>query len=48
MRVHHCFSEEPFSKDKFEYVLVKTLKTSGRTASMAPRCNPGHDAKYFN
>lgn len=26
MRVHHSFSAEPFSKDKFEYVLVEVLK----------------------
>lgn len=44
MRVHHAFSSEPFSKDKFEYVLVKVLKMSGHTASLAPKGNPGHDA----
>jgi hypothetical protein len=44
MRVHHGFSAEPFSKDKFEYVFVTTLKISGRTANLAPRGNPGHDA----
>ncbi len=43
MRVHHCFSAEPFSKDKFEYVLVEVLKITGRRASMAPKGNPGHD-----
>jgi type II restriction enzyme len=44
MRVHHCFSIEPFSKDKFEYVLVAVLKMSGVDASLAPKGNPGHDA----
>jgi type II restriction enzyme len=44
MRVHHSFSSEPFSKDKFEYVLVRVLKMSGHTASLAPKGNPGHDA----
>jgi len=44
MRVHHSFSAEPFSKDKFEYVLVKVLTMSGHTASLAPKGNPGHDA----
>lgn len=44
IRVHHSFSSEPFSKDKFEYVLVKVLKMSGHTASLAPKGNPGHDA----
>lgn len=44
MRVHHSFSVEPFSKDKFEYVLVSVLKLSGKKASLAPKGNPGHDA----
>lgn len=44
MRVHHSFSAEPFSKDKFEYVLVSVLNMSGHTATLAPKGNPGHDA----
>ena len=44
MRVHHCFSVEPFSKDKFEYVLVAVLRVSGVDAHLAPKGNPGHDA----
>lgn len=44
MRVHHSFSAEPFSKDKFEYVLVQVLNMSGHKASLAPKGNPGHDA----
>ena len=44
MRVHHSFSAEPFSKDKFEYVLVKVLNMSGHNASLSPKGNPGHDA----
>ena len=43
MRVHHSFSAEPFSKDKFEYVLVAVLKLAGVDASLAPKGNPGHD-----
>ena len=43
MRVHHSFSAEPFSKDKFEYVLVEVLKITGRTAVLAPKGNPDHD-----
>lgn len=43
LRIHHSFSGEPFSKDKFEYVLERTLKISGRNASLAPRGNRGHD-----
>ena len=44
LRVHHSFSSEPFSKDKFEYVLVHVLKMSGHKAELAPKGNPGHDA----
>ena len=40
IRVHHSFSSEPFSKDKFEYVLVKVLKMSGHTASLAQKETP--------
>ncbi len=43
MRVHHSFSGEPFSKDKFEYVLVTVLRLSGIKAGLAPKGNPGHD-----
>ena len=25
LRIHHCFSAEPFSKDKFEYALERVL-----------------------
>ncbi len=44
LRVHHSFSSEAFSKDKFEYVLVHVLKMSGHEAELAPKGNPGHDA----
>ena len=43
IRVHHSFSAEPFSKDKFEYILVGVLKITGRIAVLAPKGNPGHD-----
>lgn len=43
LRIHHGFSAEPFSKDKFEYVLAEVLKLSGRNAVLAPKGNPGHD-----
>lgn len=48
MRVHHSFSAEPFSKDKFEYVLVQILNMSGHCAALAPKGNPGHDATIDN
>ncbi|MCZ7556991.1 MAG: restriction endonuclease [Bacteroidia bacterium] len=43
MRVHHAFSAEPFSKDKFEYVLVRISAMHGKSAELAPKGNPGHD-----
>ena len=43
LRVHHSFSAEPFSKDKFEYVLQKVLTVCGHQASLASKGNPGHD-----
>ena len=43
MRIHHGFSAEPFSKDKFEYVFVIVLKLSGHNAQSAPKGNPDHD-----
>ena len=43
LRIHHSFSSEPFSKDKFEYVLVQVMKMNGINASLAPKGNPGHD-----
>jgi type II restriction enzyme len=27
LQLHHCFSEEPFSKDKFEYALVRVANS---------------------
>jgi len=43
LRVHHCFSKEPLSKDRFEYAFEKTLGLSGRIAILAGKGNPGHD-----
>ena len=43
LRIHHSFSAEPFSKDKFEFVLEKVLTLSGRKASLAAKGNRGHD-----
>jgi type II restriction enzyme len=41
--VHHCLSDQPFSKDKFEYVLVEVARACGRASSRAPKTNPGLD-----
>ena len=43
LRIHHCFSREAFSKDKFEYALERIVKDDGRAARLAPRGNPGYD-----
>jgi type II restriction enzyme len=43
LRLHHCFSKEPFTKDKFEYAIISALNVCGLNAGMAPKGNPGHD-----
>jgi type II restriction enzyme len=43
--LHHCFSREPFSKDKFEYALENVLRLSGIDAALAPRGQRGHDIR---
>jgi type II restriction enzyme len=44
LRIHHCFSAEPFSKDKFEYALERVLNLCGIPARRVDsRTNPGHD-----
>lgn len=43
LRIHHAFSREPFSKDKFEYALERIAKECGFDAKLAPRGNPGYD-----
>lgn len=41
--IHHCMSKEPFSKDKFEYVLERVANFCDKTAQIAPKGNPGYD-----
>jgi len=43
LRIHHSFSAEPFTKDKFEFVLQKVLTMSGHDASLASKGNRGYD-----
>lgn len=44
LRIHHCFSRQALSKDRFEYALEKTLNMCGKRASLATsRTNRGHD-----
>lgn len=45
LRLHHCFSREPFSKDKFEYALESVLRASGVEAKLAPRGQRGYDIR---
>lgn len=43
LRFHHCFSREPFSKDKFEYALENVLRSGGIEAVLAERGQRGYD-----
>lgn len=43
LRIHHCFSKESLSKDRFEYAFEKILNQCGVNAELAPKGNPGHD-----
>lgn len=45
LRIHHCFSREPFSKDKFEFALEAILRASGVSAELASRGRRGYDIK---
>ena len=43
LRLHHAFSREPFSKDKFEYALERVLQGTQIDARLAPRGTRGYD-----
>lgn len=44
LRIHHCFSAEAFTKDKFEYALERVLNVCGIAAQRGDsRTHPGHD-----
>ncbi len=43
LRLHHSFSREPFSKDKFEYALERVLLEAKADAQLVPRGTRGHD-----
>jgi type II restriction enzyme len=43
LRIHHCFSAESFTKDKFEFALEKVCNFCGIKARRSRRGNPGHD-----
>lgn len=48
LMIHHAFSQEPFTKDKFEYALVSTANLVDIKADFAPRGNRGHDVVINN
>jgi len=43
LQIHHCFSTEALSKDRFEYAFNRVLNQCGVPSTLADRCNPGHD-----
>jgi type II restriction enzyme len=43
LQIHHCFSTEALSKDKFEYAFERVLNRCNIPAVLAPKGNPGHD-----
>lgn len=43
LRTHQGFSQEPCSKDKFEYILQQVCESNGVPAQLASKGNPGHD-----
>lgn len=44
LRIHHAFSRQPLSKDRFEYALERSLSLSGIPARLEEsRTNRGHD-----
>jgi len=46
--IHHCFSDEPFTKDHFEYALVRVARVCGKTAIKAPKGTQGYDVEIDN
>lgn len=48
LRIHHVFSAEALSKDRFEYALERVLRGRGISAELAPKGNPGHDLTIRN
>ncbi len=43
LRIHHCFSAQALTKDKFEYALERVFNFCGSSAVLSPRGNPGAD-----
>lgn len=43
LQIHHCFSTEALSKDRFEYAFNYVLNRCGIQSVLARKGNPGHD-----
>jgi type II restriction enzyme len=43
LQIHHCFSTEALSKDRFEYAFDRVLNRCGIPSSLAGKRKPGHD-----
>lgn len=43
LQIHHCFSTEALSKDRFEYAFNRVLNQCGIPSALADKCHPGHD-----
>lgn len=43
LRIHHCYSKQPFSKDKFEYALERVCNINNLNAKLSTAGNPGND-----
>ena len=43
LRIHHCYSKQPFSKDKFEYALERVCNINHLNAQLSTTGNPGND-----
>jgi Type II site-specific deoxyribonuclease len=43
LQIHHCFSAQALSKDRFEFALERCVNNCGRKAVLSPRNNPGAD-----
>jgi hypothetical protein len=48
IRIHHCFSNGPFSKDKFEYALEAVLNYCGIPSTLSRNGLPGYDIEFNN
>ncbi|NLA96505.1 MAG: restriction endonuclease [Clostridiaceae bacterium] len=46
--VHHCISDEPFSKDKFEYLMVTISRMNGLDAELSAKGLRGPDITIDN